>query len=161
MNKNSAALLATGVVLAAALAGSRYRPSPDEPANAIWYARLDKPSFRPPGPLIGIAWTGLDILLAYSGTRLLATPPRPVRTTALAGWAVSVSGLAIYPWLMFGRHRLGWALGAVLGMLGGTLAAVAAAATVDRRAAGALLPLVAWLGFAGVLQEEMWRRNPD
>ena len=161
MRKNEAALVATGVVLAAAFAGSRYRPSPDEPRNAIWYASLHKPSFRPPGPLIGVAWTALDILLAYSGTRLLAAPPSPVRTTALTGWGVSVSGLAIYPWLMFGRHRLGAGLAAVLGMLGGTLTAVGAGATADRRAAGALLPLVAWLGFAGVLQEEIWRRNRD
>ncbi len=159
MRKTDAALLATGAVLAAALVGSRWRPSPDEPGNALWYARLSKPEFRPSGAVIGSAWTVLDITLAYAGARLLAAPPTPPRTTALAGWGTAVTGLALYPFLMFGQRRLGAALGSVVGMLAATLTAVAAGATVDRKAAGALLPLVGWLGFAGVLQEEIWRRN--
>ena len=159
MRRNDAALVATGVVLAAAIAGSRYRPTPDQPRNAVWYGRLDKPSYRPSGPTIGIAWTILDGMLCYVGTRLLSAPPRPARTAALAGWGTAVAGIPVYQKLMFGQHRLGAALGAVGGMLAATLTAVGAAATFDRRAAGALVPLVAWLGFAGLLQEELWRRN--
>ena len=159
MRKNDAALLATGIVLAAAIAGSRYRPTPDQPGNAAWYKGLDKPTYRPSGPTIGVAWTVLDGLLAYAGTRMLTAPPSPARTTALAGWGTAVAGIPVYQILMFGRHRLGPALGAVAGMLAGTLTAVGAAATFDRRAAGAMAPLVAWLGFAGLLQEELWRRN--
>lgn len=157
MRKNDAAALAVGAVLAAAIAGSRH--SPANSRDAAWYMRLDKPRFRPPGPVIGAAWTALDVLLAYAGSRLLAAPPTPAQRVAATGWASAVSGLVLYPWLMFGQKRLGAALGSVLYMLGGTLAAVGAGASVDRRATRALLPLVAWLGFAGVLQEEIWRRN--
>ena len=157
MRKNAAALIATSAVLAAAIGGSRHTPA--NPGDAVWYARLDKPSFRPPGPVIGAAWTVLDVLLAYAGTRLLEAPSSPAKRAATAGWATAVTGLAAYPWLMFGRHRLGAALGSVMVMLGGTLVAVGAGASADRRASKALLPLVAWLGFAGVLQEEIWRRN--
>lgn len=157
MRKNTAALVATGAVLAAAVAGSRY--SPANPRDAIWYAWLEKPRFRPPGPAIGAAWTVLDILLAYSGTRFLQAPPSPARQAATAGWLTSVAGLFAYPWLMFGRHRLGAALGSVCLMMGGTLVAVIAGAEADRRASRALVPLIGWLGFAGVLQEEIWRRN--
>jgi tryptophan-rich sensory protein len=156
MHKNDAALLATGAVLAAALIGGRFNPA--NVRDATWYAHLEKPEFRPSPPVIGAAWTALDVLLAYAGTRLLSTPPQaPGRQAAVAGWGTAVGGLVLYPWLMFGRHRLGAALGAVAVMLGGTLTAVAA--SPDRRAARALLPLLGWLGFAGVLQEEIWRSN--
>ena len=155
MQKNSAALIATSAVLAAAAVGSRFTPA--SVRNAVWYARLDKPRFRPSGPTIGIAWSVLDILLAYSGTRLLEAPPTDAKTASTAGWATTVTGLAVYPWLMFGRHRNGAALAAVVVMLAGTLVAVIVGP--DRRARQALLPLVGWLGFAGVLQEEIWRRN--
>ena len=153
--RNSAALIATGAVLTAAAVGSRYTPATAR--NAIWYAWLDKPSYRPSGPTIGAAWGVLDVLLAYAGTRLLEAPPTPQKQTATAGWAAAVAGLAIYPWLMFGRHRNGAALATVVAMLSGTLTAVAI--SPDRRASRALLPLLGWLGFAGVLQEEIWRRN--
>lgn len=159
MRKPEAALLATATVLAAALIGSRWRPSPDEPANIAWYASLQKPAFRPSGATIGIAWTGLDILMAYAGTRLLAAPPTRSRTTALAAWATAVSGLAAYPFLMFGQRRLGAALASVVGMQAATITAVGAAASVGKRAAAALLPLTAWLTLAGILQEEIWRHN--
>ncbi len=157
MRKSDAKALAVGAVLVAAVLGSRN--SPANPRDAAWYATLNKPSYRPSAPAIGVAWTVLDILLAYSGSRLMAAPPTPVQRVATAGWWTAVSGLALYPWLMFGRKRLGLALGSVVWMLGGTIAAVGAGASVDRRAAGALLPLIGWLGFAGVLQEEIWRQN--
>ena len=156
MHKNDAAALATGAVLLAAFVGGRYGPA--NVRDATWYARLEKPTFRPSPPVIGAAWTALDILLAYAGTRLLSAPPQARgRNAAVAGWGTAVSGLVLYPWLMFGRHRLGAALGAVGVMLGGALTAVTT--SPDRRASRALLPLLGWLGFAGVLQEEIWRNN--
>ena len=111
------------------------------------------------GATIGIAWTALDILMAYAGTRLLAAPPTKSRTTALAAWVTAVSGLVAYPFLMFGQRRLGPALARVVGMQAATVTAVASGASVDKRAAAALLPLTAWLTLAGVLQEEIWRLN--
>ena len=38
---------------------------------------------------------------------------------------------------------------------------VATAAKVDRPAAAVALPFVAWLGFATLLSERIWRDNPD
>ena len=90
----AAAALAIGV---AAAAGSRFGPTPAHPATAAWYARLRKPSFTPPGPVFGVAWTLLDALLCYSGYRLLCRPARPARTAALAFWGATVPGLAGFP----------------------------------------------------------------
>ena len=159
MRKVPAAILAGGTVLAAQLTGRRYSPTPDHPRTAAWYAALAKPSFTPPGPVFGIAWTGLDALLGYSGYRLLIAPPSLRRTVALGAWSLNLLGVGGFSWVLFGRKRLDEALGVTAGMVATSAAAVATAATVDKRAAGADLPLFVWVLFATLLQEEVWRRN--
>ena len=157
MRTQTAYLLAGGAVLTAAVIGSRQ--GPQHPRAAIWYAALRKPPFTPPGPAIGAAWSVLDALLCVTGARLLASRPGPARDAALAGWALNLAGLAGYPWVFFGRKRLDAAAAVVGGMLASAVSTVAAAARVDSVAALAGVPLVLWVGFAGLLSEELWRRN--
>ena len=159
MRKTEAAILAGSLVVAAQLAGARNAPTPAHPATAAWYAKLRKPSFTPPGPVFGAAWTLLDAALGYSGYRLLTAAPSARRSWALGAWASNLLGIGGFSWALFGRHRLGAALGVSLGMVGTSTAAAATAAQVDRRAAAADLPLLGWVLFASLLQEEVWRRN--
>ena len=159
MKNTLAALASFGSVIAATTAGGRH--GPQRPLNGIWYAALSKPSYTPPGPAFGAAWTVLDGLLATVGYRLMTKPSSPARSLALAGWGLCTAGLAGYPWVFFGRKRLDASLavtGAMLLSAAGT-AAAAAAREVDRPAAAMTLPLIAWLGFATLLSEEIWRRN--
>ncbi len=152
-----AGLLAGGAVLAAAALGARH--GPQHPRTAIWYASLRKPNFTPPGPVFGVAWSLLDVLLGIAGARLLAAPPGAARNLALAGWSLNLAGLAGYPWVFFGRKRVDAATAVVGAMLANAAATTAAAARADRPAALATAPLVLWLGFAGLLSAEISRRN--
>ncbi len=160
MRKTPAAGLAASAVVAAQLIGRRHSPTPDHPRTAAWYAALRKPSFTPPGPVFGIAWTGLDALLGYSGYRLLTARPSSARGLALGAWGLNLLGIAGFSWILFGRKRLDEALEVTAGMVATSAATAATAAAVDRRAAWAALPLLGWVLFATVLQEEVWRRNP-
>jgi tryptophan-rich sensory protein len=101
----------------------------------------------------------LDGLLWYSGARLLAAPARARRNVALGLWGLSVLGVGGFSWVLFGRKRLDAAAGVTAGMVGTSVGFVAAAAKVDRPAALAGVPLAAWVMFAFLLQEEVWRRN--
>jgi tryptophan-rich sensory protein len=92
MNRNTAALIAGSAVLAAALLGARQ--GPQQPRTALWYARLSKPDYTPPGPVIGATWGVLESLLVATGYRLLRQPPSPPRDRALGGWGCSLIGLA-------------------------------------------------------------------
>ena len=159
MQKGSAALLAGLAVTVAQVVGGRYGPTPNRPGTAAWYAALRKPSFTPPGPVFGAAWTGLDALLGYSGYRLLVARPSPGRSAALGAWSLNLLGVAGFSWVLFGRKRLDEALGVTVGMVATAAGAVATASAVDRRAAWADVPLLGWVMFASVLQEEVWRRN--
>jgi translocator protein len=157
MNKQSAAVVAVGSVLAAAVLGARN--GPQRPTTALWYARLDKPSYTPPGPLIGAAWGTLELLLAGAGYRLLRAPGTEARSAAIGSWALTLIGLAGYPWLFFRRKQLGSSTVASASMLAAALGTAAAAREVDRPAAMMTVPLTLWLGFATLLSEELWRRN--
>jgi benzodiazapine receptor len=61
--------------------------------------------------------------------------------------------------VLFGRKRLDAATGVTAAMLASSVGSVVAARRVDERASLAFLPLAAWVAFATVLQEEVWRRN--
>ena len=159
MRQTSAAALATSAVVAAQLSGARYSPTPGQPQTAAWYAALRKPSFTPPGPVFGLAWTALDALLGYAGYRLLISPPSNQRRLALGAWVLNLLGIAGFSWVLFGRKRLDEALEVTAGMVVTAAATSVTAATVDRRAAYACLPLLGWVMFAAILQEEVWRRN--
>jgi len=154
-----AALMSGSMVATAQACGGRFGPTPAHPRTAAWYAALRKPAFTPPGPVFGIAWTGLDTLLGYSGYRLLLAPASTKRTAALSAWAATLLGVAGFSWVLFGRKQLDEALGVTIAMVATSAAAVGTASVVDRRAAIAMTPLFAWLLFAFLLQEEVWRRN--
>jgi translocator protein len=159
MEKTPAAMTAAAAVIAAQVIGGLRGPTPAHPRTAAWYASLRKPSFTPPGPIFGIAWTALDSLLGYAGYRLLCAKPSDARAVALSLWGLNLLGVAGFSWILFGRKRLDEATGVSLAMVGTSAAAAASAAQVDTRAAWAIAPLIGWVIFASVLQEEVWRRN--
>ena len=159
MRNGVAAVLAGSAVAIAQGIGAQANPSPDHPRTASWYASLRKPSVTPPGPVFGIAWTGLDLLLGFAGYRLMKAKPSSTRNAALAAWSSNLLGIAGFSWVFFGRKQLGEALGVSSAMVVTSAATVGTAALVDRKAAYASAPLLAWVLFATVLQEEVWRRN--
>jgi tryptophan-rich sensory protein len=159
MRQTTAALIAGSAVIAAQWTGARSSPTPSHPGTAAWYAALRKPSFTPPGWVFGLAWTGLDALLGYCGYRLLAAKPSRLRQAAIGAWSLNLLGIAGFSWVLFGRKRLDEALEVSTGMVVTAATTSAVAAAVDRRAGYACLPLLGWVIFAALLQEEVWRRN--
>ena len=157
MNKQMAATVAVGSVLVAAALGARN--GPQRPMTALWYAALRKPAFTPPGPVVGAAWGTLELLLAGAGYRLLQAPRKEARSAAIGSWALTLVGLAGYPWLFFRKKQLGSSAVASGSMLAAAVGTATAARDVDRPAAVMTLPLLAWLSFATLLSEELWRRN--
>lgn len=159
MSRGLAAGLAIGAVVAALAVGGRSSPTPDNPGTRRWYRKLDKPGFTPPKPVFPIAWTGIETALAYGGYRLMREEPSPQRTAALAFWAANQVGIAGWSEVFFGQREPGWATVASAA-LGATAAGyVITANKVDPPAARAGIPLVAWVAFATLLSEEIWRRN--
>jgi len=154
-----AAGLAVGAVSVALLLGGRSRPSPDQPRTKRWYDRLQKPGFTPPTPVFALAWPALQAAQAYSGYKLLRAPRSLERNTALAFWGVNQIGIAGWSEVFFGQKAPGWATIGSAALGGSAVGHVAASRQVNQAAAIAGVPLVAWVGFATLLTEEIWRRN--
>lgn len=125
----------------------------------LWYRRLRKPPFQPPGAVFGPVWTALYALIALSGWRVWNRPAGPARSRALGLWALQLGFNAAWSWLFFGKRRKRTAL-ADIGALGASIAAyIAAARKVDRSAAVLVAPYLGWVCFAGLLNEEIVRLN--
>ncbi len=152
------AIVATTVV-AAVLVGGRSSPTPEHPSIRRWYKNLEKPAFNPPPPVYAAAWTGIQAGLAYGGYRLLRRPPSSQRTLALTLWGVNQAAIAGWSEIFFGLRASGAGTLAAAAMIGTSAGYVAAAAREDDIAAAVGVPLVAWVSFATLLAEEIWRRN--
>ena len=157
----AALAIAGGAVALSALLGRRYSPDRSHPGIERWYHDLHKPGITPPDPVFGAVWPVLEALLAAGGYRLLRAPNTPERNVALALWLVNVAMIGGWTKVFFGERSLtGGAVGAAA-MIGTGAAYVERASRVDGLAAAAGVPFTAWVAFATVLGEEIWRRNPS
>ncbi len=106
----------------------------------------------------GIARTVLDVLLGYTGLRIITRKASPQRAFAMGFWGATALGVAGYSWMTPARTggdatpRVTTAMAAVLAGL------AASAATVDRRAARAALPLLAGTALAFFIRGGARRR---
>lgn len=144
-----------GMTAGAALLGTLVaRPMSDD-----WYDGLRKPRLNPPKAVFGPVWTGLYSLIAYSGYRVWRTPPSKRRRAALGLWGAQLVLNAAWTPLFFGTRRPLAALVDLVSLFGTATAYAAVAGKLDRPAALMMVPYIGWLGFAGYLNEEIWRLN--
>ena len=124
-----------------------------------WYRSTEKPPWQPPPVAFPLVWTPLYVAIAYGTGRTVEKSRPEERLGLLALTAADLAANAAWSWAFFGRRSPAGGL-AVIAVLDGLNAAlVRRAATVDRRAAAALVPYAAWVGFATVLNASIWRRN--
>jgi 2-polyprenyl-6-methoxyphenol hydroxylase-like FAD-dependent oxidoreductase/tryptophan-rich sensory protein len=155
------ALGVVGVVLgASAVIGRRNAPDPSHPGIRRWYRRLDKPGFTPPDAAFGAVWPVLETGPAVGGYRLLRRPAGGARNAAVGLWLLNTAMVVGWTQLFFREKQLGASAAASGAMVATSVAYVATAAKVDRPAAVTGVPFVAWLGFATLLAERIWRDNP-
>lgn len=147
-----------GTVLASGLFAQRYSPAPVNPGIRRYWNRLEKPPFEPPDWAFGI-WGPLYLMLTISGVRVWTAPRGPARTRALAHWFGIQALDALWVYLGFGARRRGAMTAEAAVTVANAAAYVEAARHVDRPAAWLGVPHLAWIGFAALLSEELWRRN--
>lgn len=155
----AAAALASTALLFPVAAGWAF--GPQHPRSAVWYATLRKPGWKPPDPVIPAAWTLIDTGLAFATWRVLRAPAAvgAEREQALAWLALNVALIGGWSAVFFGARRLPASLLVAAAMVGTGAAAVRAVGRVDRDAGRAVLPYVAWVGFATVLTGALWWLN--
>ena len=124
-----------------------------------WYERLKKPAWRPPNWLFAPVWTVLYLMIAFAGWLVWNTAGFGGGGWPLAFYALQLLLNALWTPVFFGLHRpdLGFAVIALLWL---TIAAtIVAFALVNGVAAMLMIPYLAWVSFASLLNFAVWRRN--
>jgi benzodiazapine receptor len=126
-----------------------------------WYAGLVKPFFNPPNWVFAPVWTALYVLMAFAFWRVLRAPISTGnrRRSAVILFVVLLLLNAAWSWMFFWAHSLLLGLINILPQLVVTVATIMSFAQIDRFAALCLLPLIAWIAFAGLLNAAIWMLN--
>jgi len=130
------------------------------PNLAPWYAGLAKPLFNPPNWVFAPLWTRLYVLMAFAVWRILRLPQvSAAGRLALSLFFIQLALNAAWSWMFFGANNPLLGLINIVPQFLAILATVDAFHRLDRMAAWCLVPLVASVAFAGVLNVGIWRLN--
>ena len=122
----------------------------------LWYEGIQKPGFTPPNWVFGPAWTVLYAAVAVAGWMVWRVAGWG---RALALWIAQPLLNGAWSWLFFGLHEPGLALAEILVLWIAIAATIAAFLHVRRAAAFLLVPYLAWVSFAGLLNAAIWHLN--
>ena len=130
-------------------------------AQDPWFLALVKPAIFPPPAVFGVVWPILYTVMGLAAAMVCAAWGSRYRLPAILAFGLQLLVNLAWTPMFFGEHEISFALYVVL------LLDVAAAVTIVlfwkvRRAAALLLvPYLAWIVFATVLNYEFLRLNPD
>lgn len=128
------------------------------PNIPTWYAGLAKPSFNPPNWIFAPVWTALYILMAVAAWRVWRISGW--QSNGLALWLIQLTLNVAWSFLFFGAHNPGVALADLAVLWLAIIATIAVFWRADRLAGILLVPYLAWVSFAGVLNYWIWQLNP-
>ncbi len=124
-----------------------------------WYQTLAKPSWNPPAYIFGPVWTCLFVLMATAAWIIWQSQGFRNAATPLTLFACQLALNVAWSWIFFGLHQPGWACVEIVILW---LAILATAVTFFRHsqlAAALLLPYLAWVSFATILNFTIWSLN--
>ena len=122
-----------------------------------WYEGLARPSWRPPNWLFGPVWTLLYAMMAVSAWLVWK---KAGFGPALLMFAVQLLINGIWSPVFFGAQSLGGGLVVIVALWFAIVGTIAMFWPVSLAAALLLLPYLAWVSFATVLNAAIWRMNP-
>jgi benzodiazapine receptor len=116
-----------------------------------WYAGLNKPFFNPPSWVFGPVWTVLYAAMAFAAWRVWLSPDGTLRSVALAWFFVQLLLNALWSPVFFGMESPGIGLVIIIALLTALGMTVRSFFAVDRFAGWNMVPYLAWVAFASLL----------
>jgi translocator protein len=121
-----------------------------------WYAGLAKPSWMPPGWIFGPVWSVLYLSMAVAAWLVWR---RGDATVPMVLFGIQLVLNAAWSWLFFGLHGPGAAFVDIVLLWLGIVATTVAFWRWSTLAGILLLPYLAWVSFAAMLNFAIWRMN--
>lgn len=124
-----------------------------------WYRSIAKPTWNPPDWVFGPVWTTLYVLMAIAAWLVWKPLGMKEGATPLTLFAIQLALNFAWSWIFFGLHQPGWAFAEIVILWLTILATIVAFFCRSRTAGWLLIPYLAWVTFAGVLNFTIWRLN--
>lgn len=125
-----------------------------------WYRNLKKPSWQPPDWLFGPAWTVILGLAAWAAVLAWdGAVDEAGRMRVITLFAVNFVFHFLWSPLFFARQRPDWALGEVPFLWGSVLALAVGLREFSVLASWLVVPYLAWVSFAAILNIAIVRLN--
>ena len=126
----------------------------------VWYRNLKKPSWQPPDWLFGPAWTVILGLAAWAAVLAWeGAADADGRRTVIILYAVNFVGHFLWSPLFFTLRRPDWALVEVVFLWASVLALCIGLAPYSVLASWLIVPYLAWVSFASLLNLAIVRLN--
>lgn len=150
------ALVTVPLILLLGIAAGRVSDSRDG-----WFAALVKPEAMPPAWAFPVAWSILYVMMGFAVAMILHA--RGARGRGVALGLFGAQFLLNLGWspLFFGAHKVDLALLVIVAMLALAIATTVAFGRIRKLAAWLLVPYLAWLCFASILNYQIAALNPD
>lgn len=123
-----------------------------------WYLELTMPSWNPPSWVFGPVWTLLYAAMAVAAW-LVWRSPGPGRGVALGVFGVQLALNGLWSWLFFGFRRIDLAFYEILVLWLAIAATIWVFRRISSTAAWLLVPYLAWVSFAAVLNAAILSLN--
>ncbi len=146
--------LAGAAVAVTAVLGGRFTARGIGP----WYDGLAKPSWTPPGSVIGAVWTVLYVLIAVASA-VVWSKAGPAPRAFVGVLATNLALNAGWCYLFFADRRPAAALVEISILWGTCLLLVVLASRASTAAAWMLVPYAVWVAFAGFLNWNVVKLN--
>ncbi|WP_298304138.1 TspO/MBR family protein [uncultured Erythrobacter sp.] len=129
--------------------------------DTVWFQSLAKPAIFPPPAAFGIVWTILYVMIGLSVALVASAWGAHGRGIAIIAFAIHFVGNLSWTFAFFGMQNMTAGLGILIFTTLTLLVVLWLFWRVRRLAAIILLPYLAWVAFASVLNWQFLVENPN
>lgn len=158
-NARSALVLVALIVVCFAVAGVGSLLTTPQTASGGWYGTLDKPSFTPPNWLFGPVWTVLYLSMAVSGWLVWRREGFAGAKLPMTLFFVQLGLNLLWNVAFFGAESPALGLVDILALWMVILLTIIAFFRISQFAGWLLMPYLAWVTFATLLNASIWWLN--
>lgn len=127
---------------------------------STWYVALRKPPFTPPSWVFGPVWTTLYAMMGVAAWLVWRMGlEKPTVRTALTIFLVQLALNTLWSLIFFGLRAPGWAFLEIIFLWSAIVLTTVRFFRLSIVAGALMLPYIAWVSFASVLNYYLWRLN--
>jgi len=128
-------------------------------ASSDWYDQLNKPEWNPPGWVFGPVWTLLYTMMAVAAWRIWRISGFGGSKPELTFFGLQLFLNGLWSQLFFNLQNPGLAFAEIILLLAAIIATTRLFYRKDPISGWLMIPYIAWVAFASVLNGTIWMMN--